>query len=249
MVPIKALILAAGYAVRLHPVTENTPKPLLEVGGKSILQHTLDKLQKVKEISEVYVVTNHRFYDQFRVWLNHNHYPMKITLVNDGTFNNEDRLGAVGDINFALKEKDIRDDLLVIAGDNLFGFSLSRFIAFFREKGRNILALKDLKDTEKIKKRYGAALLEKSKVVNFEEKPPVPKSTLAATACYCFRKEDLPLVEKSVEWGKADNPGDLIRFLTKESEVHGFVFDEHWYDVGSQESLQEAQQAYSRASR
>ncbi len=255
MVPIKALILAAGYATRLYPIGEHTPKPLLEVGGKSILHHIVGKLQKVKNVSDVYIVTNHRFYHQFRVWLNHHNpmkEPQKITLINDGTFNNDDRLGAVGDINFVLKEKEMNDDLLVIAGDNLFGFSLQKFIDFFKEKGKSIVALKDLGDTEKIKKQYGAALIESgsteeaSRLIHFEEKPPAPKSTLAATACYCFRREDLPLVEKSVELGKADNPGDLIKFLIRESEVHGFVFREHWYDVGSPESLQEAENAYSR---
>lgn len=244
---IKALILAAGYAVRLYPLTQNTPKPLLEIKGKPIIGHILDKLKSIKDITEVYIITNHRFYDQFRVWLNHYSFPKNIKLIDDGTISNEDRLGAVGDINFVLKEEDIQEDILVLAGDNLFGFSLQKFIDFFqRGKNKNsVLALHDLQDKEKIKGKLGAAVLEKTKIIHFEEKPLQPKSTLAATACYLFARDDLPFVEKSLQLGKVDNPGELIKYLVKESEVHGFVFTEPWLDVGTFESLKQAEQLYS----
>ncbi len=243
---MKVLVLAAGYATRLYPITENQPKPLLEINGKAILGHILDKVKRVLDVSEIFIVTNHRFYDQFRVWLNHYPFSKKITLVDDGTLSNEDRLGAVGDINFVLKEKDIAEDLLVIAGDNLFGFSLRTFLDFCNDRKTSVLALRDLKDPEKIKGRYGAGILEGTKVIAFEEKPLRPSSTLAATACYLFTKKDLTLVEKSITVGKADNPGDLVKYLVKESEVHGFVFTEHWFDVGSLESLKEAEAVYRK---
>ncbi len=246
VIKIKALILCAGYAQRLHPLTENTPKHLLEVGGKSILEHLLEKIKPLREIDEILIITNARFHHQFAVWLNHYSYPKKIRLLNDGTVSNETRLGAVGDINFALKEEGIDEDLLVIAGDNLFGFSLPDFLRFYREKLNSVVALRDLKDTEKIKGKYGAGVLEGSRVVQFQEKPLRPKSTLAASACYIFRRTDLKLVEQSIETSNADNPGDLISYLVRKSEVHGFVFDEPWFDIGSFETLEEAKKAYRR---
>lgn len=245
VIKIKALILCAGYASRLYPLTENTPKHLLEVGGKPILEHILEKVQSLREIREILIVTNARFHHQFQVWLNHYHSPKKIKLLNDGTISNETRLGAVGDINFVLKEEDVNEELLVIAGDNLFGFSLPDFLDFYREKQNSILALRDLKDVEKIKGKYGVAVLEESRVIQFQEKPSLPRSTLAATACYVFSRNDLKLVEQSIERGKADNPGDLVRYLVKESEVHGFVFDEPWFDIGSFESYEAAKKSYN----
>ena len=243
---MKALILAAGYATRLYPLTKDLPKPLIEVSGKPIIEHILENMEGHTEIQEVLIVTNHRFYDMFKVWLNHLTYSKKITLLDDGTLNNDDRLGAVGDINFALKEKEINEDLLVIAGDNLFGFSLKAFLAFFAKKKASVVAFHDLHDKEKVKGRYGVGVLEGSKVMQFQEKPQQPLSTLAATACYVFKKEDLPLVEKSIELGKADNPGDLVRWLVQKSEVHGYVFTEHWFDVGTFESLKDVEEMYAQ---
>ncbi len=238
------MILAAGYAIRLYPLTQNQPKPLLKVADKPIVEHILEKIKSVPEIKEILIVTNARFHHQFQVWLNHYSYPKKIKLINDGTISNEDRLGAVGDLHFVLQEEEIKEDLLVIAGDNLFGFSLKSFLNSFANIQKSHVALFDIKDKEKIKKRYGTALLEKTKIINFEEKPAEPKSTLAATACYLFNKSDLKLVEQALKVGKADNPGDLVKYLVKSSEVHGYVFDQHWFDVGSFESLEKAEEVY-----
>ncbi|MBI2666094.1 nucleotidyltransferase family protein [Candidatus Woesearchaeota archaeon] len=268
---MKSLILAAGYATRLYPLTENQPKPLLEVGGKAILQHTLEKISQIPEINEIFIVTNHRFYDHFRIWLNAYDAPLtsvtslpayeknispqdskkktflqKITLIDDGTLNNNDRLGAVGDIHFTIKEQEINEDILVIAGDNLFGFSLEKFLQFAKKTNASVVALHDLKDIEKVKKKYGVATVEATKIIHFEEKPALPKSALASTACYFFKKEDLLQVEKAIQQGKADNPGDLIKWLVQISEVHGFVFKEHWFDVGSFESLNDAKAEYEQ---
>ena len=242
---MKALILAAGYATRLYPLTENQPKPLLEVAGRPIMEHIISKIEKIDDIREILIVTNHRFYDQFRIWLNRFESPKKIKLINDGTLNNSDRLGAVGDINFVLKEEDVDEDLLVIGGDNLFGFFLQDFVNAFSKHGSSVLAFHDLKDIEKVRKRFGVGILQGSRVINFEEKPANPRSTLAATACYLFRKDDLKLVEELVERGGADAPGHLVKWLVQKSEVHGFVFDEHWFDIGSFESLKEAEAVYT----
>ena len=239
-------MLAAGYATRLYPLTQNTPKPLLKVGEKTIINYILTKLEEVKEVKDVYVVTNDKFYSTFVNWGKTVTSSFKLKIVNDGTKSNEDRLGAVGDIYFVVEQEKIKDDLLVIAGDNLFGFSLLDFVDFFKDKNSSIEAFHDLKDKHKVKSKYGIGIMQGSRVVDFEEKPTEPKSSLASTACYFFKKNDLLHIQNLVKTGKVDAPGNLIKYLAEKSEVHGFVFDEHWFDVGSFESLEEAKKVYER---
>ena len=239
------LILAAGYATRLYPLTENIPKPLLKVGNKTILEHIFAKLESMKDINEVYIITNYKFYPTFTDWAANFKTPFKVKILNDGTKNNEDRLGAVGDIHFVVQQEKINDDLLVIAGDNLFGFSLLAFTDFFKNKNSSVVAFHDLKDKNKVKGKYGVGIVQGSKVIDFEEKPAAPKSSLASTACYLFKKTDLSHLHNLLKAGKADAPGNLITYLAQFSEVHGFIFDEHWFDVGTFESLEEAQRVYA----
>lgn len=246
MIKIKAIVLCAGYATRLYPLTENQPKPLLNVGDKPIVEHIVDKISNLAEVDEIFVVTNHKFYPTFQSWLRNCNYKKKITVIDDGTLKNEDRLGAVGDLGFVIKEEDLDEDVLMIAGDNLFGFSLRKFYEFFQEKESSVLAFCDLKEKEKVANRLGVGILdEENKVTNFEEKPAQPSSTLAATCCYIFSKVDIKkirdYVEKSEKW---DNPGDLAKWLADRSNLHGFVFNEHWFDIGSFEGLEEASQYY-----
>lgn len=249
MVKIKVLLLAAGYATRLYPLTENTPKPLLRVGEKTILNHILATLEEIKTVKDVYVVTNDKFYSTFLNWSKTLKSPFNIKILNDGTKSNEDRLGAVGDIHFVVQQEKIKDDLLVIAGDNLFGFSLANFVDFFRNKNTSVVAFHDLKDKDKVKGKYGVGIVRGSRVIDFAEKPTEPKSSLASTACYLFKKKDLSHLHNLLKAGKADAPGNLIIHLAQVSEVHGFVFDEHWFDVGSFESLEEAKKMYERCER
>ncbi|MDP3639595.1 MAG: nucleotidyltransferase family protein [Nanoarchaeota archaeon] len=248
---MKVLILAAGYATRLYPLTKDTPKPLLPVAGKPIIEYIVEKMKDLYEVTEVYVVTNARFHEHFSRWLDHyssgNPIPKPLTLLNDGTRSNEDRLGAVGDIQFVVQRENVQEDLLVIAGDNLFGFSLRDFVAFYTENNRaSSVVLYDRQDKEAIKGRYGVAVLNESRIIDFEEKPQMPKSTLTSTACYLFNKEDLGLVAQALQHGKADNPGDFVRFLVQQSCMNGFVTNEPCFDVGTLESLQEAEELYSK---
>ena len=246
MIKIKAIVLCAGYATRLYPLTENQPKPLLNVGDKPIVEHIVDKISKIDEVDEIFVVTNHKFYPSFQTWLRERNYNKKINVINDGTLKNDDRLGAVGDLGFVIKEEDVQDDVLMIAGDNLFGFSLREFLKYFQEKESSVLAFCDLKDKEKVANRLGVGILnEELKVTNFEEKPAHPQSTLAATCCYIFSKKDIKKIREYVQTNeKWDDPGDLAKWLAERSILHGFVFEEHWFDIGSFEGLEEASKYY-----
>ncbi|MFH1682165.1 MAG: nucleotidyltransferase family protein [Candidatus Woesearchaeota archaeon] len=246
MIKIKAIILSGGYATRLYPLTENQPKSLLNIGDKPMIEHIADQISKIKEVDKVYVVTNHRFYDSFRAWAMDYKTEKKIKVINDGTLKNEDRLGAVGDLNFVLKEELIDDEVLMIAGDNLFGFKLNDMVKYFQKKKGSVLAFYDMKEKKKVAKKFGVGILDKEeKVVDFEEKPAEPRSTLAATCCYLFSKKDVGLVGEYIRMSnKWDNPGDFAKWLMKRSVIYGYVFKEHWFDIGSFEGLEEANKFY-----
>ncbi|MBS3139751.1 nucleotidyltransferase family protein [Candidatus Woesearchaeota archaeon] len=239
---MKAIILAAGYATRLYPLTKDKAKPLLEVGGKKIIDHILDKIYQIKEAAEIYVVTNDKFYLDFLNW-SRDKKDSNLLVLNDGTKANEDRLGAIGDIYRVIKERKIDDHLLVIAGDNLFEFSIRNFVDFFKQKKSSIVALRGLKDKNKVKGKFGVALLKNDRIIDFQEKPEEPKSSLASTACYLFHKEDLGFIKELAESG-SDLSGLILKKLVEESELNGFVFTEAWFDIGSFENLEEAKLFY-----
>ena len=138
---MKCLILAAGYATRLYPLTKDTPKPLLEVAGKSILERLLDKISLIEKIDHVYVVTNSRFAKAFGDWVEQYTYTKPLTVIDDGTTSNDNRLGAIGDIQFVIEQVGLADDLMILAGDNLFDFDLRDFEAFFQEKKADVSLL------------------------------------------------------------------------------------------------------------
>lgn len=242
---MKAVILAGGYGTRLGEIGKNTAKSLIKVAGVPILEHILRKIAEVPEIHEVIIVTNDRFYQDFQQWNNSYTYPKNIKILNDGTTSNEDRLGAVGDFNFAIQQENITDDVLLIAGDNLFEFSLRHFIDMFNENRKSTVAFIDFQDVEQVRSKFGVALIEGTTVIDFEEKPANPKSALASTMCYVFNKDDLALTKQLIAQGSADNGGDIIKGLVETSEVQAFVFTEPWFDIGSVESLTAAEELYS----
>lgn len=243
VVKIKAVILAAGYATRLREITRDVvPKPLLPVAGRPMIEHILFRVEEIEQVDTIYVVTNERFYQQFVEWQRHYRGPRKVVLVNDGTTTNEDRLGPVGDMQYVVQQEGIDEDLLVIAGDNLFDFSLRHMYHLFQQTGASVVALHDLKDPEKIRKRFGNAVLDKktNRVTQFLEKPEKPLSSLAATCCYMIQRSDLGGLERCVaEFGKAE-AGNFMIWLTKNSQVFGYVFSETCIDVGTPEDYHRA---------
>ncbi len=243
---MKAVIVAAGYATRLYPLTLNTPKPLLDIGGKPMLQHILEKIEEAEDIDKVFIVTNDKFYKTFKGWISQYSSGKEIVILNDGTTSNDDRLGAIGDILFAVTEGKIDDDILIIAGDNLFEFSLPDMIGYFNEKKSSVIAVYDLKDKAKLARKYGVVELDRDeKIVSFEEKPEEPKTSLTATMCYLFSKEDLHVLEECVrKHEKMDNGGDFVRYLSERKPVYGFIFPERWFDIGSKEQLEEVRKIY-----
>ena len=235
---MKALILAAGYATRLRPLTDTWAKELLPVGGRPIIDRIVDGIAEVPGVDEVHVVTNARKADGFRAWAE----GRDVIVHDDGTTSNEDRLGAIGDLQFVLDQAGLDDDLLVIAGDNLFDFSLPDFVSFWRGKGRaSAVAVRDVGSLE-LAAQYGiVALGDDARVTDFVEKPADPPSTLAAIATYLFHRDHAALIRGYLAAGQpADQPGRFVAWLQQEEPVYGWVFDSTWYDIGNHEQLLEA---------
>ena len=235
---MKAIVLAAGYATRLRPLTDTWAKELLPVGGRPIIDRIVTAIDAVDDVDEVHVVTNARKAPAFREWAS----GRDVTVHDDGTTSNDDRLGAIGDMQFVVDAAALDDHLLVIAGDNLFDFSLSDYVRFWAEKGRaSAVAVHDVRSRD-LAKQYGiVALDEESRVTEFVEKPADPPSTLAAIAAYVFHREHVPLIRTYLGSGEsADQPGRFVGWLQGREPVYGWVFDSTWYDIGDHEQLREA---------
>jgi glucose-1-phosphate thymidylyltransferase len=236
---VKALVLAAGYATRLRPLTDTKAKELLPVGRRPIVDWILDKVDEVDEVDEVHLVTNARKAPWFREWVG----DRRVTIHDDGTTSNDDRLGAIGDMRFVLDSGALGgDDVLVIAGDNLFEFALTDYVAFWRSKGRaSAVAVRDV-DSLELAARYAVVELDAdARVVGFVEKPDDPSSSLIATATYIFHHEHTELVPAYLDAGNPpDQPGRFVAWLQARERVYGYRFDERWFDIGDSEQLLEA---------
>lgn len=245
---MKALILAAGYGTRLYPLTKDTPKPLLKIKEKAILEYILNSLEEVRDIDEVYLITNNLFYEKFFEWAKNYKGRVKIDVINDGTTSNENRLGAVRDIEFVLKKKHIKDDILVAGGDNLFDLDLKDFTGFaLTKRPHSIVSVCDINYISKAH-LYGIVKIdEEDRIVGFEEKPKEPKSTLAAMALYFFPKEVLNLISCYLkEEAQTDAPGFFIKWLSVKDKVFAYIFNGHWFDIGSIDSYEQAQEVWEK---
>jgi glucose-1-phosphate thymidylyltransferase len=243
---VRALILAAGYATRLRPLTDTWAKELLPVGGRPIVDRILANLAEVDDIDEVHLVTNARKAPWFHEWAA----GRDVTIHDDGTTSNDDRLGAIGDMLFVVDRIGDDDDLLVIAGDNLFDFQLGDLVAYWRTKGvASAVAVRDVGSLE-LARQYGIVDLDDDgRIQSFVEKPPEAASTLAATATYLYHREHVGLIRTYVESeANADQPGRLVAWLYQREPVYGWVFTEPWYDIGDQEQLLEADNRLRAAS-
>ncbi len=243
---MKALVLAAGYGVRLAAVAKDTPKPLLCVAGKALIDHVVERLRTVKALNEIVVVTNHKFYSHFTLWAK-THAGVPIRIVNDGTDTPEERLGSVGDIHFVWSRERVHDDWLIVAGDNLFDQELTPFLSFARAKAPAVsIGLYDIGDIKAASKFGVCSLDAQSRVTLFQEKPKNPLSTLIATCVYYFPRQTLTLIEEyTVQSGALDAAGSYIQWLAEKKDVYGFQFSGKWYDIGSIESLNDAQEHFN----
>jgi len=245
---MKALILAAGYATRLYPLTRDYPKPLLKVKGRPIIDYIVDKLKAAPPIDEIYVVTNSKFIRLFRSWAKALGSPKKVILIDDLTKNNRDRLGSIGDMDFFIKKQGIKDDLLVVGGDNLFSGPLKGFLSFSRRHQAapciGLYRLRNRKDAS----RYGVVKLDKRKeVLSFIEKPRKPQSDLVAMCLYYIPKHLLGSVSAYMKEQKkeADTTGGYIAWLKSRAEIYGYVFKGSWFDIGDYKYLNAAKEKFA----
>ncbi len=242
------LILAGGYGTRLAELGKNTPKPLLKIQNRYLVDYILAKIRPLKGVSRVILVTNNKFHGTFQQWVKgHSGAAWPIIIVNDGTNTPEDRLGSIGDMDFVIRQEKVQDDLLVIGGDNLFGASLEAYVRFAQAKVPAVtIGVYDIRSMEEAK-RFGVVEVDaRSRIKAFEEKPSKPRSTLIGMCLYYLPKKSLGLIaEYLLEFGKSDAAGDYIRWLCQRSDVYGFEFQGKWYDIGSIESYREAQSDFS----
>ena len=237
------MILAAGYATRLYPLTENFPKPLLEVKGKTILDWLIDDIDALGVIDEYVVISNHKFASHFDKWAKGK--AQKITVVDDGTNSNETRLGAVKDIQFAIDSLGIDDEMLVIAGDNLLDFSLTEFIKYVQKKNASCIMRYYEPSEEKLHKCGVVEIDGNDKILGMEEKPANPKSHWCCPPFYFYTREDAKLVKKGIESGcGTDAPGSYIAWLASQTTVYAMEMPGKRYDIGNLESYKNVQEIY-----
>lgn len=240
---MKCLILAAGYATRLYPLTENFPKPLLTVGDMPILDWLLHDIDQCGVIDRYVVISNHKFARHFQEWADSHTLP--ITVLDDGTESNETRLGAVRDIQFAVDELGLEDDLLVIAGDNLLDFSLTGFVRYSQEKQTTCIMRCYEPDVEKLHKTGVVVVDDDDRIISMEEKPAEPKSHWGVPPFYIYKASDVPLVKKGIEQGcGVDAPGSFIAWLSQQRTVHAYEMPGKRYDIGNLQSYQAVQKEY-----
>jgi glucose-1-phosphate thymidylyltransferase len=241
---MKAIVLAAGYATRLYPLTLDRPKALLEVGGRPMLDHVLDRLQAM-DVDETIVVTNEKFFPQFEEWARTK---SDVSVVNDGTTSNDDRLGAIGDMGFVIGRLGIDDDLVVVAGDNLFAEDVSGFARYGMSVAAPVLAVHDVGDLSRMHEYNQIEIDSENRIVFFEEKPADARTTLAGVALYFYPRGVLPLIRQYLADGNnPDQPGRLIQWLYPRTPVYTWRLPGKWYDIGSAETLQEADRIFSQS--
>ncbi|MFB6176690.1 MAG: sugar phosphate nucleotidyltransferase [Halobaculum sp.] len=236
---MQAVVLAGGYATRLWPITRNRPKMFLPVGEETVIDEIFADLEADDRIDEVYVSTNERFAEEFEDYLADSPFEKPRVSVED-TSDESEKFGVVGALAQLIDREGVDDDMLVIAGDNLISFDVAEFVDFFEDAGTPSLAAYDVGSRERAKS-YGLVELDGDEIVNFQEKPDDPNSTLVSIACYAFTEETLPLFDTYLSNdNNPDEPGWFVQWLQDRDAVHAFTFDEAWYDIGTPEAYLEA---------
>lgn len=240
---MKCLILAAGYATRLYPLTENFPKPLLKVQDKTILDWLIDDIDSLGLVDEYVVISNHKFAHHFDTWASEK--SQKVTVVDDGTSTNETRLGAVRDIQYAIDALNLDDEMLVIAGDNLLDFSLTQFIRYAKEKQTSCIMRYYEADAKRLTKSGVATIDEDDRIIRMVEKPAEPESNWCCPPFYFYTREDAKLIARGIEAGcGVDAPGSYIAWLCTQVPVHAMEMPGRRYDIGNLESYEQVQKEY-----
>ncbi len=243
---MKAIILVAGYATRLYPLTLNTPKALLPIGKRPIIDYITDEINTIDEIDEIFVVSNHKFADDFFKWAEEKNNFKKIMVIDDGTETEETRKGAIGDILFTIREKNIDDDLMIIAGDNFFTYKLKDYYDYFKTVGKDCVCIKEFEDREMLK-HFGVAVLdENNRVIDFQEKQENPPSNKVVYATYIYKRETIPLFEKYIEQGnKPDAPGYFIQWLFKIKDLRAYeILNGDCFDIGTHKAYDEIRENF-----
>jgi glucose-1-phosphate thymidylyltransferase len=247
---MKVIILAAGYATRLYPLTLTQPKPLLPVAGKPMIEYVLDNLAPIGGLDRIYVVTNAKFAGHFQKWADGYQAAkarLDFTVVNDGSTDDTNKLGAIGDLHLVLTREQVDDNVIVVAGDNLFSEELTDFGRYCREKKAPVLAVYDVGELEQIKKYNAISIAPDSRITFFEEKPKNPTSTLTGIALYYYPRSTLPLIKQYIaEGNNPDQPGRLIQWLYPRLPVYTWKVPGLWYDIGSKETLEEANRIFAK---
>ncbi|MFC1592680.1 nucleotidyltransferase family protein [Candidatus Omnitrophota bacterium] len=241
---MKALILAAGYATRLYPITNHKPKSLLTIKGKPIIEYIINKILQIKTLDEILIITNHHYIKEFERWLRDYPCILPIRLIDDGSISVQDKLGSIGDMAFAIKEKQIKDDLLVVGGDNLFSFTLNKFVDF-ATSGKNSVFIGAYNLNGKMQaNKFGVLKLnEQGQVIDFQEKPSSGNgSSLVSMCLYLFPSEKIPLIYEYLNHkDNHDQAGNYISWLSKRDSVYGYTFnDGSWLDIGDIDAYTEA---------
>ncbi len=242
---MKAIVLAGGFAKRMWPLTKDKPKHLLSIADRPMLDYVISKLEPISELNQIFISTNAKFEEQFRNYLDSVKTEKTLSLFIEDTHSEGEKLGSVGALGFLIQENNLSDELLVIGGDNLFEFEMPELINEFRVKQANIVALFDLGSLENAS-LYGVVETDdNSRIIGFQEKPKMPRSTLVSTACYAFTKKGVSnIIRYLAEGNDADKIGHFIEWLYQNDDVFGFIFEGVWFDIGSFESYDNANEYF-----
>lgn len=242
---MKAILLTAGYATRLYPLTKDVPKALLPVNGRPMLDHILDQINRLDAVDEIIVVSNHKFINQLERWTESAETTKKVTLLDDGSTDEDNRLGAIGDIYFAVEKCRIDDELVILCGDNLFTFDLADYYEYYKKLGMDCVCSKKVTDREEIKS-YAVVIVDSAgKILELEEKPSDPKSDIAVFATYFYKRDTVPLFKRYLDEGnKPDAPGYFLQWLYKRKDVYTYEMQGYCYDIGTNKAYEEAQEVF-----